>query len=348
MKRALWWASVAVMAGAVVLVAWLPGFRLSQEIAGARNEGLWTEAADVRKAVGPAGGEGNAAAMVQAAMEDGKARGISEGGLVAAMGKVLKGNATEAQKRAVRDFCGKNEALAARWRAASAMPRLVFDRPWEDGLAVLYRELAPTKQAVRFLAASAEMGLQPRANLLAAARLSALMGQDPALISQIVRVSLGLTALREAKRLHLEREVEAALGPPIDARRVYAFEFSDVLQTIGRLDEPGWKARMWTPGHEPDDGFLGKLRRTGVLKANGTRKVVQRWREFWREMPREGTDYDGAIRALERRMPAAERAASEHAEVFRTMSGPTGDPKETSMAVRAFARFEAERKAARV
>ena len=47
-RRRLWWTVVAALAGAVAFAAWLPGYRLGREIAAARAEGLWTEAADVR------------------------------------------------------------------------------------------------------------------------------------------------------------------------------------------------------------------------------------------------------------------------------------------------------------
>ncbi|GEM_PF-3649146 len=108
------------MVGLVVLSAWLPGYRLERELAVARAEGLWTEASDVRAAVGTAKPEENAASLVRALIAETKTRGLEAESLRTPLAAVLKGAATPAHTATIRFLCTKNADLAARWRVAAA------------------------------------------------------------------------------------------------------------------------------------------------------------------------------------------------------------------------------------
>ena len=208
---------------------------------------------------------------------------------------------------------------------------------------MLFPEYAAVKGGAKLLAASAHVGMVPRENLHAAARLAALIGQEPVLIASLVSVAAGRIALREARRQGLAREIEGLLGPPLDVRRTYAFEFYGALQTMRLLGTEGYDRKLYGRARETD--WFAHLHQTGPWRDNALRRYIVLWRDLWREMPKNGTDYAGAARAIRRHTPLIDRAAGDYDEVLATYAWEPGD--DPAQAVVALSKYAAERKAAR-
>lgn len=330
------------MAGAIAFVAWLPGYRLDAEIAAARREGLWTEMSDVSKSIAAKASLGeNAAPLVREAIAADKALGKEFGKEMGYVREVNRNQATPAHRAALRAVFVGHPRMLEHWRAASARPRLDYGRKWQDGYAILLLEYAPVKAGALRLVAAARLGIQPKENLLAAARLSALTRQEPTVIAPLVAISIGHAALREAKRQGRSREVEAALGPPIDVRYVFAGELPSTIDIMRPLGTPEGERKL---GNPLSPSVAEQIRHTGPWKTNAIRAVVHGWRELWRDLPKDRSDYEGAAKALDRHMPGIESTLASYSELLgKLMDGPG----EFGRAARAFATYEAERKAAR-
>lgn len=336
-----------VLAGIAAVGAglhWLPGYRMEREAAAARREGVWTETGDVRRAIAAHLPKGeNAAPFIRAAIAETKARRTKVSGLEDNLQTFLKGKGTEEADAQVRGFVSENPDLIASWQRAAACPRLDYGRSWEQGYAVLMPELMEVKWGARLLTAVARMGLDPKANLLAAARLGVLTGQEPDLIAQLVRVAIGHLALREAEEEGLGQTVEAALGPPIDLRWAYASEPAFTISTMRQIGGPEWNRTM---GSSADDALVYRLRRMGSGKDDATIEVVREYRALWRELPKDGTDYAAAIPVVARHNP---RIVKTMGSISAIMAALAGDDEDQTMTqpLKSFAKLEAERKAVR-
>ncbi len=341
MKRALWWGSVALMAGAVGVAAWLPDARLDEEIAAARKEGIWTETGDIRRGLDARLPKGeNAAPLFRAAIAAQRTTPAGKKRLVTSA-QLLEGMASPAQVADWRaDLAGRRDLLRL-WQAASVPPRLDYERPWMKGMALLLPEYSQVKSGAQMLVAAAHLGIEPRKNLLAAARIANLSGQEPLLIAQLIKVSIGTLALKEARRQGLGHEVEAALGPPIDVRWALATEPLGMVDAMRRIGSP--EGDRWL-GAPASSNLVERVKHTGPWKKNAIRGVLHRYRALWRDLPQEPTDYEGAAKALERHLPGAYAALTDYSEV---MGKLMGDAKEEADLVRRFDQFERDRRSAR-
>ena len=338
-RRWVGWGSLVAGALAVGFVAWVPDYRLHAEETAARREGIWTETSDVRRGLNerlPAGE--NAAPGFRAAIAANRAATAAPKKLVRSA-RLIEGMATATQVADWRADLLLRRGLLARWQAASVPPRLDYGRQWEKGMALLIPEYSQVKSGAHLLIAAAHLGVEPRKNLLAAARIANLSGQEPLLIAQSMKADIGALALTEARRQGLGREVEAALGPPIDFRWALACEPLGVIDMMRRIGSP--EADRWL-GTPLNNGALERIKHTGPWKANATRAMIHRYRALWRELPKDPTDYEGAIRVMDRHMPGIDAALGDFSEVAaKIMGGSQAD------VLRSFAKFEAERRAAR-
>ena len=342
MKRPWLWGTLAVSLGLIVLAAWLPGHRLEAELAATRREGLLTELPEVRRLVGTVPESQNAAPLVRIALVGDRVHAAAERGVNDAAKAILKERATPAQTALFRAALAHRPALLDNWIAASKRPRLVYDRHWEDGAATLFPEYAGVRYGVQRLAAAAHLGIRPRENLLAAARLATLTAQEPVLIAAVMGVAEGRVALREARRQGLAREVDVALGPSLDVRRAYAFEFPQALDVMRNEGTPEWSRRL---GVRQDPPFWYRLAHAGPRRSAETLALVREWRALWRDLPKDGTDYPAAAKALRRHLPGIDRRLADWSDVYAKLG--MSDPGEEAHAVETFAKYEAERKAAR-
>jgi hypothetical protein len=341
-RKWAWSGAIAAAALATWFVGWFPYYRLDREVAAARSEGLWTEPSDIPRGIHGNFPQGeNAAPLVAAAISMARPRDFDRQDVSTAMKNLLKGSATNDERAKVRLALLANPELLASWRAAAECPRLDFGRDWSRGYATFFPELSGLKRGAQLLAAAAALGLEPKENLRAAARLSVLARQEPAIIAQIVSVSMGRIVLKEAKREGVAPEIESALGPPIDVRWAYAGELAMALDTMRRVGSPEWFREM---GTSDTRGFLERMRNAGPWKANAAFRVVHDHREFWREMPKQGDDYDTAIRAIDRWIP---RIDDELAGASPILGKLMSTPADASEAVKAIRNFEAERRAVR-
>lgn len=170
-----------------------------RERALARRDGLWTSGGSVRAAF-RVPDEQNAAVILREEL----ARIVPSSG----RGPVPNASLSGAEGAALRRL-----DLEA-WRKIAKRPRLVFERTWEKPHEILRSELAGFKGAAQTLVDGAKRGKDTKANLLAAARLSALVAQEPCLISQFVAWSTGKRAMKAALDCGLGREVASACGTP--------------------------------------------------------------------------------------------------------------------------------------
>ena len=315
-----WWVAIALGAALVGLALWLPGCRLDRELAAARREGLWTETSDVlRGTSGVPRGE-NAAPLIRRAISLEKAT-PSNPETDKATVQFLKGKATAAQIALVRRENAAHGAITAAWRLASTRPRVDYGRNWQDGAATLFPEFQDLKRGAKRLAVAARLGDRPRENLVAAARLAHLTRQEPVILASLVSASLGRIALREARHLGLGREVEAALGPPLDVHRMYAAELVFALDYMRHDGTDDWYRRM---GLDRGPTPWTRLTHAAPFRVAETRRVVEDWRAMWRELG-SGTNYPTAARAMRRWMPRINDRLANWSEIYAMLSSDSDD-----------------------
>ena len=317
-RRRMWWVAIALGAALIGFALWIPGYRLDREIAAARREGLWTETADILRHTSSVPEGENAAPLIRKAItitprEDPKTD--------KAIGDFLRGKATAAQVALVRRNNARHPEITAAWRLASTRPQVNYGRNWEEGSATLFPEFQNLKRGVKRLAVAARLGDRPRENLLAAARLADLTRQEPVILSTLVSASIGWITLREARHLGLGREVEAALGPPLDVRRMYAAELVFSLDYMRNDGTDDWNRRM---GLKFGPSLLTRLTHAEPRRSNETAALVHDWRAMWRELG-SGTDYPTAARAIRRQMPGINDRLANWSEIYAMFNPDTDD-----------------------
>lgn len=294
------WTGIGAAVTLIGVVAFYPRYRLAQEMAAVRAEGVPIEMNDVRQAIPPVSPSENAADLMRSALKADQADERRLGKSLSTERLVPKGKASPAQTDALRALYLTEPDLIARWRRVAERPRLVFDRHWEDGYALLLPEYAGYKIGQIRLVAAARLGLNPRENLLAAARLSNLIRQDPTEIAALISMGTGRVILREADREGIAHEVESALGPPIDARWAYLPEIPSGLDLARRAGEPDFD--RWFGAHV-EESLWDRLRRAGSGRENAMSRLVQDDRDFWRALPKDGTEYAKIKAARDRWLP---------------------------------------------
>ncbi len=324
---------------AVVFSAYFPVYRLNRELAAAKREGLLLDLSDVQPAISKSWPQGeNAATLVRKAIASKKSHSISLPGRET--DDVLKGSATTQEKDQVRRYLAQNIAFLDLYRQASRMPRLDYERPWQQGFGLLLPEYAVVKNAGKTFVAAAALGIDPKENLLTAARLSVLTRQDPNLIAQLVSIAMGSTAIRQAAKLGLGREIDSALGAPIDVRWAYSVELPSCLDAARRIGTEEWDKSLGIPR----EGLWDRLRSGGPTRTNAASTIVHDFRAFWKAMPKDGTDYISATQAADQNLGGA---YDELARMSPVMANLVSNSSNLSEPIKAMQSFEELRKAAR-
>ena len=325
-----------VCLAAVMAVAVVPDLRLTREIAAARSEGLWTGASDIRRAIGTVAPGDNAGPLIQAAAKADRKLRIAG----AEFNLVAEGKATPAQAAtARRALPGLQNTLAA-WREASARPRLDYGRRYEDGYRTLFPELAGVKHGAAMLVAAAALDDRPGENLRAAARLSALVRQEPGVIQALVGMNMGKLALRIATEKGMGREIAGLLGPDADVRRVLGPELPGLIDTFSLKDYEGALTDL---GVKHSISLGERFSHWGPMAKGSMTTGVSRWRRLWARLPKDGTDLDAAAEVVDREMPAIDALIPSISDVMGKLSTAGGGRGEM---LRDLAAFGAERRKA--
>lgn len=276
----------------VATMAIVPPARLASERAAAKREGMWTTAADVRRAIGTVPTADNAAPLIQAAIA--------------------------ADRKAGLKF---DDASLERWRTAASKPRLDYGRHYEDGYLVLFPELAPTQAAARALVHAARLGKDPKQNLLAAARLSALVRQEPGVIAAIISGRMAKQTLDAAQTLHLAPEVESALGPAPDVKWIIGPELTAFVDTYPL---PQYESYLRDLGVHDQIGWFERLRHSGPMAQTAIAGGIGRWRTLWQHLPRDPHDLTAAAGVVDRDMPAIDKLMPDVADVMEKLTSTRG------------------------
>ncbi|GEM_PF-3068749 len=340
MRKGRWLAGGLVTLAALTL--WLPDLRLARELAAARQEGLWTTPNDVRRAAGTAPEADTALTLIRDARGAERGRTFATG--AEAIAKTAAGTATPAERELARTALKGVEASTSLWVQASRRSMLVSDRNYEDGFGTLYPEFAPIHGAVDRLIAAARLGLSPKENLLAAARLSAFVRQEPGEIAAAVGTNSGMQTLKAAQAMGFAKEVDAALGPPVDARRILGPELPAFLTSA---DYRPYMAGLSDLGLRGDIPWTEGVIHYGSLARNTKAAGVARWRDLWARLPKDGQDFDGAAKAVDEEFPKLDPLMSSYADVMAKLLARAGDPGRGGF-LRAVGEFERERAKSRV
>ena len=186
---------------------------------------------------------------------------------------------------------------------ASLKPHCDFKRNWSLGAAVLFPELASIKGITKALmldaAVAALEGNRARAKkqMLTAARLARLIGEEPTAIAELVQVACEAIVLDTLRQIQsrfpndpywqdLARPVVEAMGPPIDMH--YALKTEAVMNAT-LLDSYATFASPSKPSISPKPWKLEDLRPD--RRAQTEIEILRAYRDLKKALPRDGTDY---------------------------------------------------------
>lgn len=330
----VWWAGIGTIVAAGAITTLVPSHRLEAELAAARKEGIWTSGAEVRQRLPNLADVDNAAPLAAAAISLSRKR--PDPMLDTKCEAVARGRASHADASWVRKALSLRDPLLQTWRAASEKPRLDFHRRWEQGYMMLLPELAEYKRAGNELIAAARVGIDPQKNLRAAARLSALLRQDPLIVSQTVSTEIGRRTLAAAKDLGFASQIEPDLGAPMDVRYALSTELPSALASIDAVR---------TGRTEPNGGGLGRVFvNVGPVTDNRIYNVVHLFRLLWKEVGDHTTDYDRAAKVVDLRLGQFESAVAGTSPMLANMMSGS---QNAGQFVRDTGALEAERRAVR-
>lgn len=221
------------------------GDRLPTEVAAARKAGLATDPTELR-AMLAIPENSNAAGDYRAAMsayDAEKPKKIDS----MTLSRFLARTASPAEEKSVRDLLSQTNPAILLFEKAAAKQSVNWNRPWEQGVDLLFPELAQMKNAAKLISAKAILAAKA-GNSGEALRLLALVfkmgahaGQDPTVIGMLVQVALDsiasaatcqvLTIVHDRAALDGARRMMEALSPLADYR--YGFSGELVMQRIG-------------------------------------------------------------------------------------------------------------------
>lgn len=231
--------------------------------------------------------------------------------------------------RKVSQVLAKPLALA---RDASKKSHYYLERDWEKGVSITFPEFSSYRLLVQGLLVSSWLKAQENRKdealeeLLAAARLSRLIREEPVVIALVTGSSyedLTLGILQQLQRsdpsdrfwLDATNSVIAAFGPPFDVRRSLDFE---VFATTKGLDA------FMSPDAEVEMGLLEGRRRAFIRRdrRNQTEIAVLRaYRELFSKWPRDPNAYMDMITAAQRPAEQIDLALSDFSSALSQMSG---------------------------
>lgn len=235
--------------------------------------------------------------------------------------------------------------------AASKKPRLDYGRNWSLGPNLLFPELADSKRAVSLLVDKAILlnaqGKRKESlqTLQAAGRVSALIGQEPTIISNLVQVASEVIVQRglesilpdDAKDPDLldeaEKVVDSFGGPP-NIRHAIRGELPSSIIAITMLEKDP-KAL----GEMSGSSFPNQLFRVASVRNRMEARLIENWRGLYKELPSDPLNFDGARTAFKNMSARIDKHAG---EVSYYLAGILG--AEFSGSVDAMANAEAGRR----
>lgn len=295
MKQRKWvWIAVGVAVVVSIPFVWhrirdaRDAAALNEQLKLARAEGMATTAAEYRAGIPSAKPEENAAPLYR------KLRGGNQPNWSKLISDVvLRGDA--ASLRAAKDALAEREDNLKLAEQAAKFPRCWFDRPWEDGVAVLFPEYAQMKNVAKALALRGTVAAwerRPDDALADAGRIftiAAHAGEEPHPIAHLVRESIqaiGIRALAEwGLHVRSEKRYAIALGRAAasmtapDLKSEVRGELYNVLSLVELCQTPEGRAKLGLREDEvaPVEGLMSVLLPPGQAKV----AIVKAERAYW-------------------------------------------------------------------
>lgn len=186
---------------------------------------------------------------------------------------------------------------------ASLKPHCDFKRNWSLGAAVLFPELASIKGMTKALALDAGVAAlegnpaRAKKQLLTAARIARLTGEEPTAIAALVQVACEAITLDTLRQIQtrfpndpywqdLARPVVEAMGPPINMHDALR---SEAMMNATLLDSYAQTARTSKPTSRSMPWKLEDLRPD--RRAQTEIEILRAYRDLKRLLPKDGTDY---------------------------------------------------------
>lgn len=338
MRRRNPWIFFGAFLALLISAMFVPDLRLNAELAAARREGLWTTPEEIGRDQKPVPAELNAMTLIEPlvtiekSQREGQPFGLSE-----AIRNLTRGKASSAEKTLVWAWFKRRPDLAAKWRAALKAPAFSSGTVWTDGFDRVWKA-EPLRLGVSRLLAASDFGIDARENLIGAARLGALSRNEPGLLSQGLRYLDMESILARARALGVVREVNAAFGAPADIRLAYRGLMADQLaemEQIRSFRRPNWGSNTI---------LNERIRQLAPFAAATKQRVVQQWRQLWKELPADPTDYFAAAKVFDRNYPRITTEIGNYSHVIDGMAGFHHSGAMPGDALRRIGQLEALRK----
>lgn len=324
MKRRKWlWIALGVAVVVSIPLVWhrvrdaRDAAALDEQLRLARAEGMATTAAEYRAGIPSAKPEENAAPLYRK-LPFGKQPNWAK------LTYDVNVLGDDASLRAAKEGIALRAEDLRLGDQAAKLPRCWFDRPWEDGYAVLFPELAKMKNLARAFALRGTVAAQegrPEDALADAGRLFIVAnhaGQEPHMIGQLVREAIqviGMRALGEWSFAHRgEKRYAIALGraaASMSMPNLKAERRGDLYATLGLVElcaTPQGRAKLGLKEDDvaPVEGLMSVLLPPGQAKV----AIAKAERAYW-----------AALDA-----PEAERTAKLKAAYFEVLKGLVAFP----------------------
>lgn len=235
--------------------------------------------------------------------------------------KLLRDQGTAAEVASAKAEVKRNASALASFELGSQKDLLDYNRPWEQGLMVLYPDLGDARNLALLECLRAYYNPAERNSLLAVARTSKLMENDRSMVSAFFRgwIEKGtidtLLALMQkepenARLRALARETLKEMGPLPDARKCFGGElvvFRVGAQQLGPKQIEELKMAGVNVSIHPQ--AVAMLRFPVVRQANEA-TMVRFWREMAAAVPKDPEDilaFRAGVRAVESRYTDRER-----------------------------------------
>lgn len=210
----------------------------------------------------------------------------------------------------------KFSPLLSEIERGAARPECAFDRDWNQGFNLLLPEYSHMKTFSKMLATRAELaslkGDWPAAlrDLRTSYRLARHTGQDPILIGMLVEVAQESIAhhafqrvmsdhghnpafVREATRL------QAEIGALPNFRHALGGEVIFGRTALPHIDRHSFLVS--SPGPQAEPIFLERaFFQSQPVQGAFETKLLQFWRDTYRELPKDPADWEGALAVMER------------------------------------------------
>lgn len=316
MRRAYW--ILGSLAGAVALgwTLWRTSdlgraaADLDHQRALARREGVPMEYADLVRLETPVPFDDNAAEAYREAF-DGMRAPLGKLKLRNLVGAVAEGAAKPEDLAALRAALARAAPALAEAREGAARRGFSFAREWDQGAALAFPEYADAQNLARALLLRAMLAPAPPgavADLRAAARMRARFGAEPVFIAALTGDGMEgafHTAIRAIGRRGPAWAAAVAptlsdLGPIPPLRRSLALEAVWGNHLDDELAKHGFATMLGLDGQGagPQPPFVVRLMGLRPVRDANMARVVRRWRDVWRRLPGDPTDFRAARAAF--------------------------------------------------